>query len=248
MRQEVVLDRALEPAWLDLALRQAGVPLPTDERRKALEMSLRDRIEALEGRRKTVRVLSRIWLTPPESSAAMIAWAIEHAPLVRDSRVLHLGALLASQPFFGNACAIVGRELSLHQEVQTGDVRRKLRERWGDREIIDVSGRAVVRTLRAFGALKGVKGDDRSEPGDRLAVDEILRPWLIHAFLLTRGILETSDDQLRQAPEFFVFESFPATARDYPFLDLYTEGGGRRVYRQRGIDESDKAGQGHLFV
>jgi hypothetical protein len=188
VKQNFILNRALEPRWLDAALHLA---IDTDEfqgaKRDLLGVMLADDIKGPMARAKTVTALSRVWLDPAETARAMLQWAAERSTTVVDARVLHLGALLATHRFFGDCCAAVGRTLGLHESVLTPEVRQRVKARWGDREAIDVSVRAAIRTLRAFGVLVGAAGDQVSSAGERLAVPLTLRPWLAHALLLTRG-------------------------------------------------------------
>src|SRR4051794_32276573 len=126
MRPGAIIDRALEPAWLDLTLSLVSEADEAGNRRSQLEVVLGDRIPAREGRVKTAKVLIRIWSKPADDAREMVKWAIERASKVGDSRVLHLGAIMASYPFFGRACSIIGRELSLHGEILTPQLRKRL--------------------------------------------------------------------------------------------------------------------------
>lgn len=229
MSQGAILDRALESAWLDLALELAREGGETARRR--LDFELRDRIAAPEGRKKTVRVLARIWLTPPDWARPMIAWGIERSPRVADSRLLHLGALFATHPFFGEVCAAVGRELTLHGQVRLAAVRQHLRRRWGDREIVDVSARGCIRTLRSLDLLRGTPGGRTLSRGTGVKVPPELAPWMYHALMLTRQTTETDLETIPSAPEFFMLSLPRSQARGYPFLERVNEGGGRTVLR-----------------
>jgi hypothetical protein len=232
VKRSAILDRAIDPAWLDLALRLASEQ-DTDagDQRTDLEMALRDRIPASEGRAKTVKILVRVWLRPDDPAQPIVRWALERADEVGDSRVLHIGALMASYPFFGRACSIIGRELSLHGEILTAQLRKRLRAEWGDREIVDVSTRGAVRTLRSLGILQGKLRSPRSTPGKPLVVEDFLRPWLIHSLLIMRGVDSIDSREVQRAPELFMFKLPLNEGQSYPLLEAFSEGGGRVVFQ-----------------
>jgi hypothetical protein len=232
MNPNVILDRALEPRWLDLAL---GISLrdPPSQRRELLDLSLRDLLPAEESRKKTLKILTRIWVKPEPAAAAMIEWAKTRSRDLQDLRPLHLGAMLATYPFFGQGCAAVGRALVLQQSVDVSQVRRALIGEWGDREIVRVSSRALIRTLRGFGVLGGRPRASRSEPGDTLTSPPWLHPWIAHALLLTRRLDEIDRDQVVSAAELFMFELNGISSSHYPNLERFSEGGSRVVLRKR---------------
>ena len=68
--------------------------------RQRLEFSLRDARLADEAREKTVTALTRSRFEEDPAARDVVAWAVEHASEVVDTRGLHMGVLLATQPFF----------------------------------------------------------------------------------------------------------------------------------------------------
>ena len=229
MIHNAILDRALDPAWLDLALELSRDGGP--DVRERLELALRDRIPAAEGRKKTVRMLWRTWLEPPEPARELIHWARTHSSEIGDSRPLHIGALIATHPFFGQVCAGLGRELALSETIRIVAIRQRLRDRWADRESIDVAVRAAVRTLRSFGTLAAGPQGRTAVLVQKLAVPEQLVGWLAHALLLARGAREIDLGAVETAPEFFMLAIGKADFGAYPPAELAREGGGRTVVR-----------------
>jgi len=230
MRHGAILDRALTIEWLDTALRIAAQEHQPAHWRDLLDVALRDAIPAPEARDKTLVALSHVWFAPPTAAAPMIGWALEAVPTLADTRPLHVGALLATYPFFGDVCAAVGRMTALGQPVHTPEIRRRMREGWGDRQTIDSATQRCIRTLRSIGLLAGDLGSSTSRPTGRLQVPHGLRSWLIHALLLCRGIDAVDEREVRKAPELFGLELRPGSQGDpYPFIERHTEGGGRIV-------------------
>lgn len=243
-----IMDRALEPAWLDVAL-QVALDAEPRAARPVLAARLRDRIDFAGRWDKRLTVLSRIWLDPPASARPCVAWALERAHRVGDPRLLHIGAMLATYPFFGDVCAAVGRELSLQGEASVTSVRRRLKHRWGDRVEVDVATRATIRTLRNLGLVSGPKGARQVRPGEQLTVPPALAPWLVHALLLSRCSQEIHDREVRSSPEFFMVGLPRAWSPKYPYFERFNEGGDRRVLRIRRPDvvPSGEVPQQRLF-
>ena len=170
--------------------------------RELLDLSLRDDIESKTGRKKTVTVLTRSWLLPDPDAKSVVEWAIEHAG--GDLRPWHIGVLFANYPFFVDACAAIGRQLSLNDSVSTLELRTTLKSHWGDREVVDVASRGVVRTLISFGVLMPTEDDSISERDKRIPVDPDVFPWLIDALLVGRGEMETDMRTVAGTPEFVI--------------------------------------------
>jgi len=226
-----IFDRSVELSWLDeaLRLRREG---HADARQK-LEVWMRDRVESAGGRKKTMTVLTRIWLDPPEPASEMVSWASTDAPPLDDTRVLHIGAMLATHGFFGRVCALVGRQLGLEGTVHTEDLCIGLRKAWGDREVVDVGVRSVIRTLRGLRVLSGRAGSSESARGEQIEVPPRLSPWLAHALTLSRGAAELDARDLSDSAEFFMLEIPLLRPDGYPLGDVFTEGGGRVVFRPK---------------
>lgn len=229
MKRDAIMDRALEPAWLDVALQVALEAPPVA--RATLASRLRDRLDVPDRWDKRLTILSHVWLHPPADARPCVTWALEQAERVGDARILHLGAMLATYSFFGDVCAALGRELSLHAEARLTSIRRRLRARWGDRPGVDVAARAATRTLRNLGVVAGRKGARAVVPGYRLSVSPALVPWLVHALLLTRGTDEVDAGEVRRCPEFFMVKLPRTWSMKYPYIERFNEGGNRTVYR-----------------
>lgn len=229
MKRGPIFDRSVQLGWLDETLRLRRES-PVDARVK-LDMWMRDRIDSDVGREKTVRLLWRIWLEPHKEVADMIGWAADQSPALADTRPLHLGAMLATHPFFGDACAAIGRQLALEPLVRTSEMTRRLRKRWGDREVVHVGAKSVVRTLRGLGVLAGKPGRTESRPGERIPVPALLSPWLAHALVISRGTAELDGRDLGGSSELFMLDVPSLQPNGYPHGDVFMEGGGRIVFR-----------------
>jgi hypothetical protein len=219
----MVLDRALTPELLDTALRVATDAGNSPNARRLLTVALRDQVSAQEAEGKTKKCLSRVWLNPPEPAQEMIRWAVNHSHLDPERAVLHLGAILASFPFAGVVAALVGRQLHLDGAVEPLRTRSAVRAALGDRSTIDVGARKVMTTFRYLGLLDGPDGGP-FVIGRQPVVPSVLTGWITHAVLLTRQLSAVGFDEATRALELATVKVENGHPRDYPLLELHTEG------------------------
>jgi hypothetical protein len=224
-----VLDRPLEPAWLDVALRIARETHELDEVRSRLHLALGDSGLGTAARVKTVTALVRTWARPRQTAAPAISWAREALADEQDLRAVHLGALLVAYPFFGDVCATVGRVLALEEQVTTPDIRARMRAAWGDRRTVHNAVQRGIKTLRAFQVLSGDQGSSLSQRAEQLYVSPRAGRWMAHTLLLSRGAEAIDERDLRSAPELFGLRLPERLDNGYGFLARHREGGGRTV-------------------
>lgn len=224
-----ILDRPLDPAWLDAALRIARETRDLDTIRERLHLTLGDSGLGTAARVKTITALVRTWADPPEVAAASIYWARDTLADEEDLRAVHFAALLAVYPFFGDVCATVGRVLALDEQVTTPDVRARMRASWGDRRTVHNAVQRAVKTLRAFDLLTGHPGTSLSRRADRLTVSPRAGRWIAHTLLLSRGAESIDERDLRSAPELFGLRLPDRLDNGYELLQRHREGGGRMV-------------------
>jgi hypothetical protein len=225
MNRNRILNRALKPDWLDVAFRLACSSGETD--RRVLDLALSDEKLAKGARGKVVEVVAPVWLTPPPETARLVAWALANTDPTADLRALHLLVLMATYPFFGDVCATVGRLLRLNGEIGTGDLRERLRAKWGDREVIQVAQRKCVQTLRDFGAVHAHPRSTVSYSAPPLPLPAGMSIWAIHALVLSRDAESIDLIEVDGAPELFFTRLEVTTASAYPLLERFSQGAGR---------------------
>jgi len=219
----MVLDRALTPELLDVALRVATEAGDSRDGRKLLTVALRDHVSAQEAQGKTKKCLSRVWVHPPGASCEMIRWATGNHTFDPDRIVLHFVAILATFPFAGLVASIVGRQIHLDGAVEPRRVRTEARMVLGDRSTIDIGARKVVTTMRYLGLLEGPAGGPL-HVGRQPVVPSALSAWVMHALLLTRQVGAVGADEPARAFELATVKVETSSVNSYPFLELHAEG------------------------
>lgn len=202
MTRRVLLDRDLTHAWLDAALNLAYSATPLEQARITLSERLEREHLGEEARIKTVTALARTWLNPDPSVRGLLDWAISHSTQQLDSRPLHIGALLVTQPFFADQAAVVGRILTVQDDVDTRTVRSRMRAIWGPSRAVDVSVQRTIKTMRALGMLQGTAGESLSRKAPRINVDSpSTGGWLAACLLKARDADSISTTEFLSAPE-----------------------------------------------
>jgi hypothetical protein len=219
----MVLDRALTLRLLDVALRVATESGSRPDARRLLTVALRDHVSALEATGKTKKCLTRVWVHPPAAATEMIHWAVDHQHYDPDRICLHLGALLATFPFFGMVASLIGRQLHLEGVVEPPKVRAEVAALLGERSTIDVGARKVMTTFRYLGLLQA-EPDRQLVPGARPVVPSELTGWMTHALLLTRQLSAVGLDEPSRAFEFATVKVNATKLNGYPLLEAFNEG------------------------
>lgn len=233
MKAGTLLDRPLEPEWLDIALSAANESASPAEARQRIDLWLRDVRLGDEARGKTVTALARVWVEPPERVREALVWGRESFAEEPNLAGVHLLALMAVYPFFGDVCVAVGRMLALDEHVGTPEVRARMRASWGDRRAVHNAVQRAVKTLRAFGVISGEPGTSDSTRGVRLTIPPTAARWAAHAVILSRGAESIDERDITSAPELFWLEPPTGDPNGYPFIERHREGGGRVVLATR---------------
>jgi hypothetical protein len=219
----MVPDRALNLDLLDLALKIATKHRNDPQARRLLSVALRDVVTPQEAENKTKKVLTRVWVVPPDNAQDMITWAIDRQDKFLDRRALHYGALLAAYPFFGSIAATVTRQIRINGTADRRAIRTFARSTFGQREYIDAGASKILATMRNLRILDGPK-DGPYKIGARLEVPASFSAWFLHALILTRQVESARVTDLSGAAELAPLHVTAATAA-YPMLEFHAENG-----------------------
>jgi len=213
---------------LDAVYRVANAPADPTEKSQLLTIALREFVTEADAENKMKKTVTRIWINPPAPAVPMITWALQHPECFPDHRVLHTGALLATVPYVGSILAQLGRAFNLGNQLTVVDLRRKITGIWGGSSTITEGVGKTVTTLRRLETLVG-GGAKVLEKTTPLSATATGASWLIQAIMLHRQVNSLDALEALQAPElYWVQDLRPDT--QYPYLELHTEGGHRRVW------------------
>lgn len=204
------LDRSLRLEWLDAisSLIVAGNPRETVRDRMAVLLDSDDaRILGSTAKRKSITVLSRVWLTPPPAAVSLRDNALLLLSQVSaDERIaIHWAMLSAVYPFFCDVTRLVGSNLDINGEISLSQLTRRLVVSWGDRSTLRRATQRLMRSLVQWGML-----NDSGKPGvylrsnKRIAVSQKVMEILLEGLLISNNC-SMSLLQLEKHPSNFPF-------------------------------------------
>ena len=239
MRKGVGPDRFLRQTWLDVTAGMASDGHEPATIAAYLESMLAEEIQGAEARVKTRLVLTRLWVTPfPEQVArrdeALELWRTAGAS---DRLWLHWGLLLSTYAAFFDLAGAVGRLLALQSSFSADQVRRRMTEQWGQREIIEKVSQLGLRSLLDWGVLTTDEPSRSIQATSPIAGSTTaLELWLLTCALPADGGAVPLDSLLA-SPQLFPFRVTVGIADilNSGSIMLERQGGGLDVARLRGI-------------
>lgn len=148
-KQIIGFDRELQLAWLDLTAGLAQEHTNVQTIRQRLQNQLAAEIPGQEACRKTITLLTRLWVRVPPEHRSLQTEAFQLLPALSppERLMLHWGLSLLAYPFFFDVVSIIGNLLNLQGQFESSQVRRRLQESWGQRTTLDRAANRVIQTL-----------------------------------------------------------------------------------------------------
>lgn len=183
---QIGFDRYIQLDWAATALRIRAGMATFEDLREVLDTSH----TGAAAKKKTRTVLNRLWLEP---RADLIDFADRGVQIYRDDGQASLPALtwgmaLATYPFFGKVAEIVGRLTALQGDCSSGEVHRRMAEKYGEREGTRRMTNMILQSQASWGAI------DRLDKGQRIVRKQAtnlggapLGAWLAEACLRYSG-------------------------------------------------------------
>jgi len=192
-------------------------------------------------REKATTVLMRTWITPPRDLEALRNHVLELMKGTLDSSIrvaIHWAMLGAVYRFWLAVAASTGRLLRLQETVTASQVRRRLSETYGDRELVARATRTVLRSYVDWGVLNGVGAKGTYGVARSIEVeDPRLIALLADAILCATPSNRMSTHELFTHPALFPFRLGQISSRDLASassrLAVYETGGGEVI----GLDD-----------
>ena len=188
-------------------------------------------------REKATTVLMRTWITPPSDLAGLRNDCLGLMNATPNSSIrvaMHWAMLGAVYPFWFAVAASAGRLLRLQKTFTASQLRRRLSETYGDRELVARATRTVLRSQVDWGVLDGV--DTRGTYSAAVPI-ELENPHLIA--LLAEALLCSSPNStlavldLPTHPALFPFRLGQLSSRSLANvssrLHVYETGGGEVI-------------------
>jgi hypothetical protein len=203
--------------------------VPAAEIRSKLDLLLEGEVTGEAARKKTKGVLLRTWLLVPEDLRPLrdesLALLTECSG--PDKLLLHWGMICANYPVVWEVASVVGRLLSLQENVSLAQLRSRAVETYGERSTLIRASQRILRSFVDRGEL--VEAQDKGiylpAPARQIS-DDKLTLWLVEAVLRTTGSELGVLMSVLGAPALFPFriEPFPAQLLEQSSrLELYRQ-------------------------
>jgi len=172
-RTDIGFGQRVKLEWLRHAQKAVAQEIPLKEIENQVRR-LKDPIHPeKDATRKSWVNVNRTWVTPPDWATPLrddlIHYLNDHLNDHRDEKaffVANWAAAIAAHPFFGHTAEIVGRLGRLKDEIQVEEVKRRVSEKYGDRDFVIRAARYNVSSMLEWGAIeeKGTKGTYYIQP------------------------------------------------------------------------------------
>lgn len=125
------------------------------------------------------------------------------------------GLSISAFPFFGSVAAILGRLFRLQGNVSSEQLKRRVKEEFGEREVVDRYSRHVYRTFSEWGCLTdNAKKGNYSAPSPIPINDPQLAVWLLEALIRSSINKSGTLQVLRQDPSLYPFSLGVISTKD----------------------------------
>lgn len=201
--------KKIRAIWLDLALDFVAKEVSFSDARPTLSQTIERDNPGPEAIQKVLTGLNRVWFNPPPSclptrDAAVALYRSTDRP--PNSLLLHWGMCIATYPFIGAVAEAIGRLLRLQGTAMISDVKRRVGEKFGEREFVERIVRFDVSSFLDWGVLAGAKQKGAYTTGPIIPVVSVEHSaWLIETLLHSRGEESVPLANLRQHPVLFPF-------------------------------------------
>jgi len=206
--KRIGFSRFLSREWLDLVARTMIETGDAGKAQSSLKGYFSEESFGEVSRRKTLDVLSRIWIRVPEQDAEFRDRGLDLFQRVRsDERVwLHWGMIIVAYPVFLDIVVITGRLLGLQGEVTSGQIRRGIVSEWGDRTTLTKSVNMILQSMRDWGVLMKNENNKTHTRSRKIESENVeVNLWLIEALLRAENTLMLPVTRLERHPALFPF-------------------------------------------
>ena len=113
--------------------------------------------------------------------------------------------LIVAFPMFGDLVRLIGKMCEYQDEFTSAQLKLKILDEWGERSTVVKGSEKMLASLNAIGVVQRVK-QGRYVLAQKVAVDEDLSLFLLHADMLAYQSGYRAFAELGMLPELFPFE------------------------------------------
>lgn len=207
--KRIGFSRYIKRNWLDQTALTLSKHEDRNDAREYLEAWFVTEDLGKEAQRKTIDVLTRIWIRVPKDQIEFrdIAGSLFPKVTKEDRLWLHWGMMLVAYPIFRDVSHIMGRLLSLQGEVTPGQVKRGIFSEWGDRNTLIRSVERILQSMEEWNVINPLEGVKGYKINDRLTTENLdICLWITEALLRAENKLGTSIREIVKHPSLYPFD------------------------------------------
>lgn len=207
MKKMVGFDQKVQLDYLDYM----AIAIPQyDEKElyQKIDKYLAREIRSERIRNNTRTLIFKIWYHLPEAHRNVQQQALSLFPQLNPSErlLLHWGLTILAYPFVRDFVQELGYFFRLQDRVPTIQLKRRMKQLYGDRRRVEVATEAVITTLRSWGILRSSQ-PGMQEKGEPIQVSAShLKQWLTEVLLLATQVTAMRKEMINEHPLFFPFE------------------------------------------
>ncbi len=208
MRNTVGISHRLKRAWLDDLLDRLVQTRDEKELRAFVDLRLQDELPGKDARAKAAGILLRIWSGVEPKHVALRDRAVSLLPRISgQERIwLHWGMAALAYPFFRDLAEVIGRMLTLQDDITNAQVQSRLKTAWGDRETSKEAAGKLITSMVDWEVLRATKTKGHFLLTRKMTTTITdLQLWLLEAMLSASASDEIEAQQLLRLPESFPF-------------------------------------------
>jgi hypothetical protein len=208
MKSTVGISHRLKRAWLDDLLDRLVQTQDEKELRAFVDQRLRDELPGKDARAKAAGILLRIWCRVDVKHLALRDRAVALLPGISgQERIwLHWGMAALAYPFFRDLAEVIGRILTLQDDITNAQVQSRLKTAWGDRETSKEAAGKLITSMVDWEVLRATKTKGQFLLARKMTTSVTeLQMWLLEAMLSASASDEIEAQQLLRLPELFPF-------------------------------------------
>ena len=207
-------NRTVRLRWLDQVVDLILAGQDEEKIYQILSDMLRDQLSVSStakrgSREKTITLLIKTWLRVP---GRLVAFRNEGLQLFKsatkpDRLALHWGMTMAAYPFWRSVADATGRLFRLQGTASASQVQRRMKEVYGEREVVSRSARYVLRAFADWGVIQDIKPQGTYVVSETVRVDNPFpAAWLLEGAMYGGTTRSTDWKALLQSPALFPFQ------------------------------------------
>jgi hypothetical protein len=239
MDKGIGFSRTITLDWLDVVASLCVQATEPVEIRQRLAETISGTVQGLEAQRKTIDVLTAIWVKTEKSVPQIRQQALAIFPTLSSAQErmwLHFGMSLVCYPFFRKCAAGIGQVARTQEWITRKLIKDKIAGDYGHLGALDRSVERIIASLTNWGALANTDQKQLYKiQFHSLSASENLQSWLLTCALYAHPSEGLPYNDLLYLPELYPFNltiGVDSLRRD-PRFEVQRQGGGLDMVRMR---------------